>query len=156
MATSAGRSLNEAWLLTWLLLSRSGAPGREMSICNNALTASASCCRCFSSGGVSASSQWMAPRKYSIDLVGTTSSIRRGIIGTPLLTARSISRWICRESLALAEKISTITRHRSIASMMACPYSWPGLMSRGAIQHRTPARSSTALAASAAVLSLLE
>jgi hypothetical protein len=50
----------------------------------------------------------------------------------------------------------TITRHWSIASMMAAPYSPPGLMSRGAIQHRTPALSSVAQAAFAAVLSLLE
>ena len=30
--------------------------------------------------------------------------MRTGIIGTPLLTARSISRWICRELLALEEQ----------------------------------------------------
>ena len=91
-----------------------------------------------------------------MDFVGTASSMRTGIIGTPLLTARSISRWICRELLALEEKIRTITRHWSMASMMAPPYSPPGLISRGAIQHRMPVCSSTAQAASAAGLSLLE
>jgi hypothetical protein len=73
-----------------------------------------------------------------------------------LLTALSISRWICCEALALDEKMRTMTRQRSIASIMAAPYSPPGLISHGATQHRIPLRSSTAQAAWAAVLSLVE
>ncbi len=98
----------------------------------------------------------MAPRKYSIDLVGSTSSMRTGMMVTPFFTARSISRLICANSFALEEKISTMTRQCSIASTIAEPYSLPGMTSRGAIQQRTPEDSSTAQAASAAGLSLLE
>src|SRR6202035_4639878 len=98
----------------------------------------------------------MEPRKYSKDFVGTTSSMRTGIIGRPLLAARSISRWIEFDAFAFDEKISTISRHWSMASMMAAPYSEPGLTSRGAIQQRTPAFSSNAQVVSAAILSELE
>jgi len=69
------------------------------------------------------------------------------------VAARSISRRTCDESFAFDEKIRTITRHRSMASMIAAAYSRPGEMSRGATQQRIPAASSTAQAASAAVLS---
>jgi len=100
-----------------------------------------------------ASSQCISPRKYSIDFVGMTFSIRTGMMATPLLAARSISRRTCDESFAFDEKIRTITRHRSMASMIAAAYSRPGEMSRGATQQRIPAASSTAQAASATVLS---
>src|SRR6266700_2753837 len=105
--------------------------------------------RCCSSGGFIASSQWMVPRKYPIDLVGSTSSIRTGTIGMPLLTARSTSRRIWPEWLALSEKISTSTRQRSIASTISAPYSTPGLTSRGAILARATAVAITMLGAGA-------
>ena len=75
---------------------------------------------------------------------------------TPFFTARSISRLICADSFALEEKISTMARQCSMESTMAEPYSVPGTTSRGAIQQRMPEDSSTAHAASAAGLSLLE
>ena len=70
---------------------------------------SASWRTCSSSGGVKASSQCGVERKYSSDLVGITFSMRNGITGMPLFTARSTSRliWDCA-ALALEEKISTI------------------------------------------------
>jgi hypothetical protein len=43
-----------------------------------------------------------------------------------------------------------------MASMMALPHSSPGVMSRGAIQHRTPDASSAAQVASAVALSRTE
>ena len=78
------------------------------------------------------------------------------MIGTPPLTARSTSRRICLELLALDEKISTMARHWSMALTMAAPHSSPGVMSRGAIQHRMPACSSVAQVASAVALSTCE
>jgi hypothetical protein len=77
--------------------------------------------------------------------------MRRGMIGRPLLTARSTSRLICGELLAFAEKTRTITRHWLITRVMASPHFALGVTSRGAIQQRIPLLSSAAHAASAAV-----
>jgi hypothetical protein len=94
--------------------------------------------------------------KYSSDRVGAMSWMRKGMIGTPLLTARSTSRRICGESLAFAEKIRMSTRQWLMPSIIASPHSAPGTMSRGAIQHRIPDPSSAAQVASAAALSWVE
>ncbi len=94
--------------------------------------------------------------KYSSERVGAMSSMRSGMTGMPLLTARSTSRRICGESLALAEKIRIIARQSAMAETMASPHSAPGTMSRGAIQQRMPAASSVAHAASAVGLSWVE
>src|SRR2546422_903748 len=77
---------------------------------SNTPTVRARCSRCCSRGGVNASSQWTELMKYSNDSSGATSSMRTGMIVTPLLTARSTSRLIWGESFALAEKTRTITR----------------------------------------------
>ena len=81
--------------------------------------------------------------------------MRTGMIEMPLSTTRSISRRICGDEFARDEKIRTITRHWSSASMMEAPQSEPGRMSRGAIQQRMPDDSSAAHAASATALSSL-
>ncbi len=60
------------------------------------------------------------------------------------------------KSLALPEKMSTITLQASIPPMMAACHIVPGRMSLGASQHRTWWRSSTAQAASAHGLSFFE
>ena len=109
--------------------------------------------RCLSMGGVSASSQCGVLIKYSSALLGSTSSIRSGMMGIPLLTARSTSRFICGDALECPEKTSTITFEPEIASMMHSLHSLPGGISRGAIQQRIPAASRVAQAASAVVLS---
>ena len=109
-----------------------------------------------SNGGVNASSQCTFPMKYSRDLPGSTSSMRKGRMATPRLTARSTSLRICGEALALAVKTSTIIRHCSMASMMASPHSMLGITSRGAIQQRMPFDSSMAQTASAVALSFAE
>jgi hypothetical protein len=75
------------------------------------------------------------------------------MIGRPLATARSTSRLICGDSFACCEKISTSTLAPVIAVTIDSPQSIPGTMSRGAIQHRMPACSSVAQAASAEALS---
>src|SRR5213594_4877683 len=74
----------------------------------------------------------------------------------PLLTARSTSRLICGEASAFREKIRTIMRLDSIASMIDSPQSAPGTTSRGAIQHVTESASSRAMIASATALSFIE
>ena len=103
-----------------------------------------------------ASSQCGVLMKYSSDLVGATSSIRNGMTASPRLTARSTSRLICGEALALEENTSTKTRAWPRASTIDSPQSAPGRMSRGAIQQRTPADSRMAQAASAVSLSFDE
>jgi hypothetical protein len=77
--------------------------------------------------------------KYSSARVGATSSMRKGTTGMPLFTARSTSRSICEEALALPEKTSTIKRALPIASMIDSAQPTPGRMSRGAIHTRTRA-----------------
>ena len=94
--------------------------------------------------------------KYSSEAVGVTSSSRTGITGRPWFTARSTSRLICGEVLALADSRSTKIFASAIACTIAAPHSWPGRMSRGAIQQRMPCASSTAQVASAAGLSFDE
>ena len=61
---------------------------------SRALTAAVSCVRRSSRGGVNASSQCGVEMKYSSALLGTVSSIRTGMIGRPLATARSTLRLI--------------------------------------------------------------
>src|SRR5665647_1992757 len=78
--------------------------------------------RCFSRGGVKASSQCWVLIKYSKVLDGKISSMRKGTTVTPLLTDRSISRLICGEALELAEKIKIMTLLCSMASIMAVSY----------------------------------
>ena len=90
--------------------------------------------------------------KYSSALPGMTSSIRKGRIATPWLTARSTSLRICGESFAAAVKTSTMMRDCSMASIMHSP----GITSRGAIQHRIPLDSSMTQTASAVVLFFAE
>ena len=70
----------------------------------------------------------------------------------PLLTARSTSRSTWGEVFEAREKTITITRLLPIASRVAPPQLCPGRMSRGAIQHRTPARSNARQSASATVV----
>ena len=82
--------------------------------------------------------------------------MRSGMIATPLCTARSTSRLICGDLFAAAEKTSTMTLLAPMASTIAAPQSRPGRMSRGAIQQRTPWRSSVAHTASATGLSAVE
>ena len=102
------------------------------------LTTFARYSKCLSNGSVNASSHCGVEMKYSSDAVGATFSIRKGIIGLPFVTARSTSRLICTEALALAEKINTMTRASSMASMMEPPQSFDGRISRGAIQQLRP------------------
>ena len=84
------------------------------------------------------------------------SSIRNGTMRTFFATARSTSRRICGDSLACPEKIRTITSALEIASTIAPPQSVPAMMSRGAIQQRSPLASSPRHTLSATSLSLLE
>jgi hypothetical protein len=60
--------------------------------------------------GLKASSQCGVLMKYSSDLVGATSSMRRGMTANPRLTARSTSRLICCDVFAWEENTSTNTR----------------------------------------------
>ncbi len=119
-------------------------------------TVSPSRAMCPSSGCVSASIQCAVEMKYSMFFDSGTSSMRNVRILTPLATARSTSRLICCDELALPEKISTITFAPVIASMIAAPQSTPPWMSRGATQQRMPRASNPAQTASATGLSLLE
>ena len=98
---------------------------------SRALTAAVSCVRRSSRGGVNASSQCGVEMKYSSALLGTVSSIRTGMIGRPLATARSTSRLIYGDSFACCEKISTSTLAPVIAVTIDLPQSIPGTMSRG-------------------------
>ena len=63
---------------------------------------------------------------------------------------------MCGELLACCENTSTIARLSAIALRIDDAQFDPGRMSRGAIQHRTPADSKAAQIASAAALSSVE
>jgi hypothetical protein len=73
-------------------------------------TVSASFCRCFSNGGVMASSQWGVQSRYSMLSLGSTFSIRKGMIGIPLATALSTSRITWLDPFASLEKTKTSIR----------------------------------------------
>ena len=89
----------------------------------------------------------------SIDRQGSIFSTRKGMTMTLCLTAAVTSLRTCFEVFDRPEKMRTITRANSIASIMLSPHSRPGKISRGAIQHRIPDCSSRAQTASAAGLS---
>ena len=82
--------------------------------------------------------------------------MRKGIMGMPVSTARSISRLIWGEVLEWAENTRTMVPDPSMPSTMASPQSVPGRISRGAIQQRMPLASREATMASAVGLSWLE
>jgi hypothetical protein len=88
--------------------------------------------------------------------VGLAFSTRIGITVKFFAKALWTSRWTCFELFALSEKISTITREPSMASMIAAPHSTPGATSRGAIQQRTPLDSNLLQSARAVSLSSFE
>ena len=85
--------------------------------------------------------------------VGTTSSMRNGMMGMAAEIPRSTSRITCGERFECIEKISSSTRLSRIAWTIALAQLAPGKTSRGAIQQRTPLASRVAQAASAVVLS---
>ena len=102
---------------------------------SRALTAAVSCVRRSSRGGVNASSQCGVEMKYSSALLGTVSSIRTGMIGRPLATARSTSRLIYGDSFACCEKISTST----LAPVIAVTIELAPIHPRNDVARRDPA-----------------
>jgi hypothetical protein len=108
---------------------------------------------CFSNGGFIASSQWQLLMKYSRSFDGATSSTRNGMMATPLLTARSISRITWGDAFECFEKMTTITVLSPMASTMAELQVRPAPTSRGAIQQRILFASSVPQTASAIFLS---
>ena len=107
-------------------------------------------------GRVSASSQCVPLRQYSMAPVGVTSSTLNGTMVLSRDTARSTSRRTWGDALAPVEKTTTNTRQAFNASTICWPYSEPAGMSRGAIQQRIPCFSSPARTASAVSLSAAE
>jgi hypothetical protein len=105
---------------------------------------------------LNASSQCGELRKYSSASLGCTFSMRSGMIGMLLLTARSTSRSICGDVFAFSEKTSTIMRDWPMALTIDLAQPMPGMMSRGAIQQRKPRPSSAVQTASPAAMSLLD
>ena len=114
---------------------------------------SASLCRWLSRGSVNASSQCEELTKYSIDFDSTTFSMRKGMIGIPLLTALSTSRSTCGEVFELLENTKTMRRLWFSPFMRASAYGTPGNTSLGAIQQRIPLLSRFAHTVSATTLS---
>ena len=90
------------------------------------------------SGGVDASTQCAVARSGFISPDGRISSTRNPTIVTSSRTARSSSRRTCSDVSDAAEKTTTITRLRLIASTIASRRLIPGMTSRGAIHTRMP------------------
>jgi hypothetical protein len=106
--------------------------------------------------GLVASSHCTDSKKYPKLSRGSITSVRNGIAGKCKERALATSRRTCSELFAWSEKTSTKIRELAMPRRMPSVQSAPGSMSRGAIQHCTPADSRCWQIASAIILSLLE